>query len=225
MPMKNKTLAQGFALLSTTFPNRDFNPKTLDTYKTLLADLDDDLFLHAIARICREEIALYPDTNIVALIRQYAQGGSKEDLHRRALLAWDAVRKAITEHGYYQSVQFDDPVIHSCIEALGGWQDLCSTPIEEIKWREKRFLELYPAFATTKKEHPQYLVGYVEQQNRLNNYSSEKMKLTTLDPKTQEQTDWEPFEPIPMPVRIETGIPEMLKGKPVRAIKSLQGAR
>jgi hypothetical protein len=40
----------------------------------------------------------------------------------KAALAWVEVEKAVRHIGNYQSVKFvDDPVIHSCLEAMGGW--------------------------------------------------------------------------------------------------------
>jgi len=54
------------------------------------------------------------------------------------VIAWtEKVRKAIVSVGAYQSVQFDDPAIHSCIELMGGWSELCATRTDELKWKQK----------------------------------------------------------------------------------------
>ena len=38
-----------------------------------------------------------------------------------AIAAWKKVLKAKSKAGQYQSVKFDDPVIHSVIKLMGGW--------------------------------------------------------------------------------------------------------
>ena len=42
--------------------------------------------------------------------------------------------------GAYQSVAFDDPVIHAVIEDLGGWTKLCRSDLKELSYMEHRFL-------------------------------------------------------------------------------------
>lgn len=65
----------------------------------------------------------------------------------RATLAWDAFQRAVTEHGGYKSVQFDDPVINATVKNLGGWTKLCEVPTAEFdKWIRKDFLQTYQAF-------------------------------------------------------------------------------
>src|SRR5437870_914018 len=44
----------------------------------------------------------------------------------KALLAWAKVERAIRQLGSYQSVVFDDSLIHIVIEDMGGWVKLCS---------------------------------------------------------------------------------------------------
>ena len=39
----------------------------------------------------------------------------------KALQAWAKVEKAVTHVGAYQSIIFDDPLIHAVLEDLGGW--------------------------------------------------------------------------------------------------------
>lgn len=43
----------------------------------LLKDLDGDLVLESTINVCKKE-HLYPDTNLVALIRDYANNGGKK---------------------------------------------------------------------------------------------------------------------------------------------------
>ena len=205
--MDDKTFDEGMSLLFATFPNRKIQgdaatkKNILKTWRMLLQDLSNEDFLCGVLRICRETTELYPDTNLVALIRQKAVG-DVTDLSTQAMMAWEAVRKAIQQYGHCQSVQFDDPVIHSCIQALGGWIELCCTDIGEMIWREKKFKELYPVFAAGKQKHPQKLIGQIEKENRLKGYE-ERTKLITQG-KDDGRTEWDEFNPIPGPILIET---------------------
>lgn len=66
--------------------------------------------------------------------------GTAED---RGSLAWWHVVKAIRQHGHYESVRFDDPVIHYAIDRMGGWQKVCNILEEELPFRERDFIKLY----------------------------------------------------------------------------------
>lgn len=63
---------------------------------------------------------------------------------QKAIIAWNAVKRAIREVGSYRSVTFDDPAINAAIRSLGGWPRVCGTESEELdKWTSKEFQRLY----------------------------------------------------------------------------------
>jgi len=63
---------------------------------------------------------------------------------QKAILAWNAVKRAIAQVGSYRSVIFDDPVVNAAVRSLGGWHRLCQTESEELdKWTVKEFLRMY----------------------------------------------------------------------------------
>lgn len=74
-------------------------------------------------------------------------------LSDRSLLAWEKFTKALAEVGVYQSVQFDDPVIHSVVELMGGWIQAGQWPKDELKWRQKEFERAYTTLQQ-RKDHP-----------------------------------------------------------------------
>ena len=83
----------------------------------------------------------------------------KESLCDKAELAWLKLLNAISRHGYYDSVEFDDPVIHSCVRAMGGW---CSVSDRlQDTWMHKAFKEFYNSYAN-KPDHPLRVVGHLE---------------------------------------------------------------
>jgi hypothetical protein len=89
----------------------------------------------------------------------------------RALSAWAVVEKAIHQVGSYQSIAFDDPLIHIVLEDMGGWIKLCSTTLHELPFRANEFQKRYMGFLNKKTErHPSYLVGITETDNAKNRF-------------------------------------------------------
>jgi uncharacterized protein DUF6475 len=82
----------------------------------------------------------------------------------RALLAWGKFLKALQRYGHYHSVRFDDPVIHSVVQAMGGWIKIADWQDKELQWNQKRFVEFYNSYRN-KHEHPEYLGGLRESEN------------------------------------------------------------
>ena len=87
--------------------------------------------------------------------------GSQKD---QAVEAWLRVTEAVKSIGNYQSVKFPDPVIHSCIDAMGGWEELGRVTNDEWKWKRKEFETLYPIMAR-RREHPKILLGTCDREN------------------------------------------------------------
>jgi hypothetical protein len=92
--------------------------------------------------------------------------GTEQD---KATLAWIEVYEAIKEVGSGQSIRFPDPVIHSVVEAMGGWVRLAFQEEKDSKWNRKEFIDLYRVLSK-KTSHPEYLVGEYEEINRWKGY-------------------------------------------------------
>lgn len=94
--------------------------------------------------------------------------GKKQD---QATIAWIEVLNAVKRIGNYESVKFDDPVIHSVINVMGGWDQLASTmTTDEEKWKQKEFERLYEVISSRDGKHPEYLPGTHEQGNFTTGY-------------------------------------------------------
>lgn len=103
----------------------------------------------------------------------------------RALMAWSNVEKAVRIVGHYQSVAFDDPIIHRVIDDMGGWIRLASTDTnKELEFRGKEFVKRYRAFAMVggTDEYPAYLVGATEATNHNQGYKVENQLRIIGDP-------------------------------------------
>jgi len=90
----------------------------------------------------------------------------------KSLLAWEKVKRGIEEAGVYQSVIFDDLVIHKVIDSLGGWISIFE--IEgDLTWYQKDFERLYQAYNNKPQllqNTPKKLLGLIEIENRNSNY-------------------------------------------------------
>jgi len=99
-----------------------------------------------------------------AEILEYIEG-SKDD---KAMIAWIKVKEALDKADYYQSVEFDDPVISHCIKALDGWMNFCNMTMlkKDMPFVEKRFMDLYRLFLKLEVKGPVKLIGFAETKNR-----------------------------------------------------------
>lgn len=81
----------------------------------------------------------------VAELREMAGDIRPED---RAIQAWVCFERAVTEHGGYASVDFEDSLINATVRALGGWERCCGMPAEEFdRWLPREFQRVYSSFA------------------------------------------------------------------------------
>jgi len=89
----------------------------------------------------------------------------------KALQAWTMVEQAIIQVGGYQSVAFDDPLIHAVLEDMGGWIKLCSKTHDSMPFSANEFQKRYMGFINKKpNRHPKYLLGTSECENAKNGY-------------------------------------------------------
>lgn len=88
-----------------------------------------------------------------------------------AALAWMKASRAIGSVGRFQSVVFDDPLIHAAIDGMGGWPRFCDVKVDELPFLQKRFETAYRACKERGvTEYPRQLTGISEMENRANGY-------------------------------------------------------
>jgi hypothetical protein len=91
------------------------------------------------------------------------QGGTQDS----AMVAWAKVDRAVRHVGTYQSVVFDDPLIHRVLHDMGGWVPLGNKPEKEWPFIAKEFENRYRGYRM-RSETPEYsriLIGLAEAQN------------------------------------------------------------
>ena len=85
-----------------------------------------------------------------------------------AILAYNKLIQARKEIGPYQSVIFDDPIIHRIVEQHGGWPAVCCMSKEDEQYTafKKNFVQEYKSFIGDKNyNYPLKLAGIYEINN------------------------------------------------------------
>lgn len=93
----------------------------------------------------------------------------------RALLAWAKVDKAVRSVGSYQTVAFDDLLIHRVLQDMGGWIVLGTKTEDDWPFVANEFENRYRGYAMRgeKPEYPHVLIGMAEAQNTQAGFKSQ----------------------------------------------------
>jgi hypothetical protein len=91
----------------------------------------------------------------------------------QAARAWSKVMQAISGAGVWNTVVFDDPIIHCVIVDMGGWMELCRKKTDELEFRANDFQKRYAGYLLLKPStYPRKLAGIHEIENSSNGYPS-----------------------------------------------------
>lgn len=151
------------------FYRRDFSDFSADVWWNALKPFDLTAISDAFGRH-----SVNPDTgqfmpmpaDIVKML-----GGSTQD---SALVAWAKVDRAVRSCGTYNSVVFDDSLIHRVIIDMGGWLLVGSKGEDDWPFVRNEFVNRYRGFRM-RNETPEYLpvlIGIAEAQNNRTGYKS-----------------------------------------------------
>ena len=130
---------KGVGLLVETFPNHSFN---LEFMFQMLKDLEPQKFINAVFLICNEQKELYPNTNIIALIREQA-------FPQAELLAGEAFGIMMSKV-MQKSPDFGDPLIQKTVSAM-GWKEIGASDVSQTATLRAQFIKIYNSFAERKK--------------------------------------------------------------------------
>ncbi len=138
--------------------NRQPTAALMDGYFMVLKKMDDSEFVSAIESILsnRSFATLPKPAEILDAV--------KPDTDSLAVLVWSDIERAMIKGGVYASITFEDKVVNSIVDSLGGWIHLCKMDIDELKWAKKEVRKLYETHSK-RIEHPKHLVGLTEQAN------------------------------------------------------------
>ena len=134
--MKKELFVEGIMALNTAFPNIRIN---VDFYWSMLSDLIDKEYIIAINKIVKGTRELYPNTNLVALIREKA----KEEDKKLPGEAWQEVLGEISRIGSWGRPKFSDILIEKSVDAI-GWKYICMST--NIMVERAHFFKVYETY-------------------------------------------------------------------------------
>lgn len=162
------TLLNATAELLT--PGRPLSPIAIRMWWSILQPYELDGVRHALDRHMRN-----PDTGHFMpkpadVIRMMS--GSTQDT---ALLAWSKVDRAVRQVGTYQTVVFDDAIIHRVLHDMGGWIALGTKTEDEWPFVAKEFENRYRGYRLHGEipDYPRELVGISQASNNLEGHESQ----------------------------------------------------
>lgn len=93
-------------------------------------------------------------------------GGTTQD---GALVAWAKVDRAVRSIGTYQTVVFDDPIIHAVIADMGGWISMGSRNEDEWPFVAKEFENRYRGYRMRggAEQYQKTLIGIADSSNAI----------------------------------------------------------
>ena len=97
------------------------------------------------------------------------------DTRGQAKMAWSRVIDAASRVGTYESVVFDDPLIHVVVAAMGGWMVIGHIDEDSLPFREQDFVTLYQTHRKrrTVPRYPKMLTGRIKMENSANGFDQE----------------------------------------------------
>lgn len=75
--MTKETLTKSLLILSAVFPNRTLEP---EIFYEFWKDLDDDRFMKCLHKFIKNTQSIYPETNLIAVIRHQYFNPSSADV-------------------------------------------------------------------------------------------------------------------------------------------------
>ena len=150
------------------FPVGDMTKEKANIYCLALSNLTAEQLDNAFISMVRNRV--YKNFPQVAEIRQYATNTTESELDDRIVLARQIMKNAIVRYGYYSSVEFEDKGIHAVIDALDGWQKVCSMSAEDLdKFLTFEFPKIYKAYSRNNYQVTKYYIGYHDAMNGVPN--------------------------------------------------------
>jgi hypothetical protein len=104
-------------------------------------------------------------------IVRYLEGSG----NAKALQAWSKVTYAIKQVGCYETIVFDDALIHAVIQDMGGWIELCKGSDRALSFRAHEFEKRYGGYLLHEPvAYPRQLTGQFEADNGIKGFESKQ---------------------------------------------------
>jgi hypothetical protein len=166
--MTNQQFNTAFQPFLDYFPTGDMSKEKINIYYLALSNLTVDQLNSAFISMVRNRV--YKNFPQVAEIIQYATHTTESELDDRIVLAKQMLKNTIVRYGSYGSIEFKDKGIHAVIDALDGWQKMCSMSSDELeKFLTFEFAKIYKAYTRHNYPVTQYYIGVHDAANGTNN--------------------------------------------------------
>ena len=176
--MTNQEFNTVFQPFLDYFPTSEMTKEKLNIYYLALSSLTVEQLNKAFISMVKNRV--YKNFPQIAEILQYASGTTENELDDRIVIAKRMLKNAIVRYGSYGSVEFEDKSIHAVIDALDGWQKLCSMNSDELeKFLTFEFSKIYKAYARNKYQVSNYYIGFYDMQNGTKNINKIGFKSMT----------------------------------------------
>ena len=166
--MTNQEFNAAFQPFLDYFPTGEMSKEKINIYYLALSNLTVDQLNSAFISMVRNRV--YKNFPQVAEIIQYATHTTESELDDRIVLAKQMLKNTIIRYGSYGRVEFIDKGIHAVIDALDGWQNLCTMSSDELeKFLTFEFPKIYKAYTRNNYPVTQYYIGVHDAVNRTSN--------------------------------------------------------
>lgn len=152
-------------------------PTVIKLYVDALSSLEDGILKSAMVNIIKEfkSTSAQPFPLIATILELVGQDGNT-----KAINAVTAVKR-MSFKGQYVSVDFKDRTLHAIIDRFGGWQEVCLWTNKDWQLNERNFINAYKSALSAGVKGAKYCMGLLEEENRYNGYTPEKLKLQGRD--------------------------------------------
>lgn len=140
--MNTQVFEKGMALLMGTFPRIEFNSKL---YWEMLKDLKDQVFEEAVLRVIQTTAEIYPNSNLIAIIRRHALG----EIYPSVGEAWLNACEQAGCMGYDKPVAWLNPLVREAAEMIGVYEIRTS---ENPALTRAHFFKVYEDLVLRQKE-------------------------------------------------------------------------
>ena len=144
---------KGIEILGTALPMLVQDPGKVAVMASLLSDLTEEEFERGVKTFILRHKEVYPNTNIIAVIRYYALTDPNDP---SAEEAWGELTRERNRHGIYGAWEIKNPLVAQCVEIMGR-RNLCLSENEEAD--RAHFFKIYRALADRKK-HGRIMGGF-----------------------------------------------------------------
>lgn len=133
--MDRKIYLQGLQMIAGNF-NYPLTELKIKLFEAELTDIDGEDYTAAILHLCRTRDRIWPDENLVAVIRnqiEYNKGDSAEE-------AWGEVVRNM--NGGWENPAFSEPIITKAVKVI-GWNTICTTMTKDMNTLRAHFFRTY----------------------------------------------------------------------------------